>query len=32
MMRSPVHPDPAKLKRDLDKLLKASASWDKPGR
>ena len=32
MMRSPVQPDPSKIKKDLDKLLKASASWDKPGR
>jgi cytochrome oxidase Cu insertion factor (SCO1/SenC/PrrC family) len=32
MMRTPVNPDPAKLKRDLDKLLRASGSWDRPGR
>ena len=32
MMRVPANPDPAKLKRDLEKLLRASASWDKPGR
>ncbi len=32
MMRSLVDPDPAKLKRDLVKLLGASAGWDKPGR
>lgn len=32
MMRSPVVPDPARLKRDLDRLLKANAGWDKPGR
>lgn len=32
MMRTPVDPDPAKLKRDLEKLLRASASWDQPGR
>jgi hypothetical protein len=32
MMRSPVDPDPSRLKRDLDKLLRASASWDTPGR
>ena len=32
MMRSPAEPEPAKLKRDLDKLLRASAGWDKPGR
>jgi hypothetical protein len=32
MMRAPVDPDPAKLKRDLEKLLRASAGWDQPGR
>lgn len=32
MMRAPAHPEPAKLKRDLEKLLRASASWDEPGR
>lgn len=32
MMRPPVTPDPTKLKRDLDRLLRASASWDRPGR
>jgi hypothetical protein len=32
MMRSPANPDPSKLKRDLEKLLRASAGWDKPGR
>jgi hypothetical protein len=32
MMRAPPDPDPAKLKRDLDRLLRASAGWDKPGR
>jgi hypothetical protein len=32
MMRSPADPDPAKLKRDLERLLRASASWDTPGR
>jgi hypothetical protein len=32
MMRMPVDPEPAKLKRDVDKLLRASAGWDKPGR
>lgn len=32
MMRAPVDPDPARLKRDLDKLLRASSSWDQPGR
>ncbi len=32
MMRSPVDPEPARLKRDVEKLLRASASWDQPGR
>ena len=32
MMRQPAKPDPAKTKRDLDRLLRASASWDQPGR
>jgi hypothetical protein len=32
MMRSPVDPEPAKLKRDMERLLRASASWDRPGR
>ncbi|HJV60235.1 MAG TPA: hypothetical protein VJ743_04770 [Albitalea sp.] len=32
MMRVPPDPDPSKLKRDLDRLLRASASWDQPGR
>jgi hypothetical protein len=32
MMRVPVDPDPARLKRDIDKLLRASAGWDRAGR
>ncbi len=32
MMRAPSNPDAAKLKRDVEKLLRASASWDLPGR
>jgi len=32
MMRSPADPEPARLKRDVEKLLRASAGWDKPGR
>jgi cytochrome oxidase Cu insertion factor (SCO1/SenC/PrrC family) len=32
MMRMPAALDPAKVKRDLDRLLRASASWDTPGR
>jgi hypothetical protein len=32
MMRVPAQPEPAKLKRDIERLLRASASWDRPGR
>jgi hypothetical protein len=32
MMRLPVQPDPGKVKRDLDRLLRASGFWDKAGR
>jgi hypothetical protein len=32
MMRLPPQPEPAKVKRDLDKLLRASSSWDQAGR
>lgn len=32
MMRVPADPEPAKLKRDLEKLLRASSSWDTAGR
>jgi len=32
MMRMPAEPDPARVKRDLERLLRASAGWDKPGR
>ena len=32
MMRAPPDADPAKLKRDIEKLLRASAGWDRPGR
>ena len=32
MLRSPAQADPAKFKRDLDRLLRASVSWDKAGR
>ncbi len=32
MMRAPSDADPAKLKRDIEKLLRASAGWDRPGR
>jgi hypothetical protein len=32
MMRTPAHPDPARLRRDLEKLLRASEGWDRAGR
>lgn len=32
MMRAPVNADPSKLKRDVERLLRASAGWDKAGR
>jgi hypothetical protein len=32
MMRAPADPEPARVKRDLDKLLRASSSWDRAGR
>jgi len=32
MLRSPVDADPIKVKNDLNRLLKANAGWDKPGR
>jgi hypothetical protein len=32
MMRVPARPDPARVKRDLDRVLRASAFWDTPGR
>ena len=32
MMRAPVNPDPARIKRDIDRLLRAAAGWDQPGR
>jgi hypothetical protein len=32
MMRFPPKPEPGKVKRDLERLLRASASWDQPGR
>lgn len=31
MMRAPAGADPSRLKRDIDRLLKGSAGWDKPG-
>jgi hypothetical protein len=32
MMRSPAQPDPGRVKKDLEKLLRASSSWDQAGR
>jgi hypothetical protein len=32
MMRAPPQPEPAKVKSDVVKLLRASAGWDKAGR
>jgi len=32
MLRVPADPDPARLKGDLERLLRASAAWDRPGR
>jgi hypothetical protein len=32
MMRFPAQIDPARVKRDLDRVLRASASWDLAGR
>jgi hypothetical protein len=32
MMRAPPLAQPEKFKRDIDKLLRASSSWDRPGR
>ncbi len=32
MMRLPAAADPSRAKRDLERLLRASSSWDRPGR
>jgi cytochrome oxidase Cu insertion factor (SCO1/SenC/PrrC family) len=32
MMRSPADPEPKRLKSDLERLLRASSSWDRAGR
>jgi hypothetical protein len=32
MMRTPPSLEPMKFKRDLERVLRASASWDRPGR
>lgn len=32
MMRAPANADPARLKKDLERLMRGSAGWDKAGR
>lgn len=32
MMRMPADPEPARVKRDLERLMRGSAGWDKAGR
>lgn len=32
MMRTPPQPEPGRVKKDLEKLLRASSSWDQAGR
>ena len=32
MMRMPAQPDPSRVKRDLERVLRAAAGWDKAGR
>lgn len=32
MMRAPADPEPSRLKRDLERLMRASAGWDSVGR
>jgi hypothetical protein len=32
MMRFPADADTSKIKRDIERLMRASASWDRPGR
>jgi hypothetical protein len=32
MMRAPARLEPSKFKRDIDRVLRASGSWDTPGR
>lgn len=31
MMRAPLNPEPAQLKKDIERLLRASSFWDQPG-
>lgn len=32
MMRTPREPDPMRFRKDLERLMRASAFWDRPGR
>ena len=32
MMRFPANIDPLKARKDLERLLRSSSSWDQPGR
>lgn len=32
MMRMPIDPEPSRVRRDLERLLRASSSWDRSGR
>ena len=32
MMRVPAKPEPGRVKRDLERVLRASSSWDQAGR
>lgn len=32
VMRMPAEPDPGRVRRDVDRLLRASSSWDRAGR
>ncbi|WP_141100851.1 SCO family protein [Roseateles aquatilis] len=32
MLRSPATPEPTALKKDLERLMRANAGWDRPGR
>ena len=32
MMRMPAQPEPGRVKRDIERVLRASSSWDQAGR
>ena len=32
MLRTPATPEPSAVKKDLERLMRANAGWDKPGR